>query len=114
MKNPFFTFFLKFNLNGEFGTKRYRAINPGHAHQKCHRKYPGARLIDCLRQGVLDGEHAVTHYPPPSTIAVIPGPEITAEQTTFGFAEQLSFKPQETSWRQDVPVSQSKSSSNQP
>ena len=109
MKNPFFTYYVEFGLNGKSRIKPYRAINPGHAYQKCHREYPGTRLIDCLRQGVHNGEHVVTHYPPPSTVAFVPGPEITAEQTTFDFADQLSFKPKETGWSWDTLAASSES-----
>jgi hypothetical protein len=33
------------------------------------------------------------------------GAKIVWEQTSFGFANQLSFKPKESSWRWDAPAS---------
>jgi len=103
VKNPFLTYHVVFGLNGGTRDRPFRAIDPGHAYAKCIRQYPSARLIDCYWQSENPKEPAISHYPPPSVVAITPEPEIIAEQTTFGFADQLSFKQKETSWRQDVP-----------
>jgi hypothetical protein len=109
------TYCVRFCLNGKTKpqTKRYRAHTLGEAFQKCHREFPGARLIEGWRQGERNGERAITHYEAPSSVAVIPGPKNTAEQTAFRVADQLSFKPRESSWRWGAPASQSKPSSTQ-
>jgi hypothetical protein len=89
------TYYIQFCLNGETETqtKRYRACSPGEAFQKCHRRFPGSQLIQGWRQSERNGEHAITHYVAPSTISIAAGPKIVWEQTSFGFANQLSFKP---------------------
>jgi len=89
------TYYIQFCLNGETETqtKRYRACSPGEAFQKCHRRFPGSQLIQGWRQGERNGEHAITYYEAPSTISIAAGPKIVWEQTSFGFANQLSFKP---------------------
>jgi len=96
----FHTYHIKFCQNGkaEPQTKCYRATNSGQAFQKCRREFPDARLIQGWWQSERNGEYAIT-CEAPSTIAVVPGPKITAEQTLFGFAHQISLKPRETSWR---------------
>jgi len=98
------TYYIQFCLNGETETqtKRYRACSPGEAFQKCHRRFPGSQLIQGWRQGERNGEHAITYYEAPSTISIAAGPKIVWEQTSFGFANQLSFKPKESSWRWDA------------
>jgi hypothetical protein len=102
------TYYIKFRRNGkaELQTKRYRASCPGHAFAKCCHEFPGVQLIRRWRQSERNGEYAITYYDAPSTVAVIPGPEITAKQTLFGFAHQISLKPRETSWHWDAPASQ--------
>jgi len=76
---------------------RRNLIEPqGYAHPACAQVEPGASRY----------QDAITYYEAPSTIAIAPGPKITAEQTLFGFAHQISLKPRETSWRWDAPASQ--------
>jgi len=101
------TYYIKSRRNGkpELQTKRYEAANPGHAFQKCHRKFPDAQLIQGWRQSERNGEHAITYYEAPSTISIAAGPKIVWEQIAFGFANRLSFKPKESSWRWDAPAS---------
>jgi hypothetical protein len=97
----YLTYYIEFRRNGkaELQTKRYEAANPGHAFQKCHREFPGAQLIQGWRQSERNGEHAVTTYEAPSTVTIVPEPTVKWEQLLFGFANQLSFKPKESSWR---------------
>jgi hypothetical protein len=96
---------IKFRRNerAESQTKRYRAANPGHAFQKCHREFPRAQLLQGWRQNGCNGEHAVTNYEAPSTVTIAPGPKAKWEQLLFSFAYQISLKPRETSWHWDAP-----------
>ena len=103
----YYTYYVRFCFNGETKpqTKRYRAHGPGEAFQKCHREFRDARLIEGWRQSERNGEHAITYYEAPSTISIAAGLEIVWEQTSFGFANQLFFKPKESNWRWDAPAS---------
>jgi hypothetical protein len=103
--NAFFTCYIEYRLNGVTRIKQYRARDPGEAFHKCHRRFPDAELLGGWRLSERNGERAITYYEAPSTISITATPEIVWEQTAFGFADQLSFKPKESSRHWDVPAS---------
>jgi hypothetical protein len=89
------SYYIKFRRNGkpESQTKRYQAANPGHAFQKCHREFPGAKLIQGWRQSDCRDEYAVTTYEPPSTVRIVAGPRAKEEQVLFGCVNEISLSP---------------------
>jgi hypothetical protein len=103
---PFLTFRVKYLRRDRIErVKCYHATNPGSAYDKCNREYPSAQLLDCWRQSEGNGEKAVTHYPPPSTIRLPAEPPPNEKQELFGFVDaSISFKPPQTDWNGGDPM----------
>ena len=96
----FHSYHIPFIRSGETQTRvrQFKATNPGSAYAKCDKKFPGCALLEAWREGRLitgGGELCRLTYAPPSTIRIIAEPEPKAEQTHFGFFEQISFNRKE-------------------
>jgi hypothetical protein len=76
--------------------RSFKGIIPGEAFWKCKKKFPDCQLLEGWREEKLPGggDFRIS-YAPPSTIRIIAEPEPKAEQTHFGFFEQISFDREE-------------------
>jgi hypothetical protein len=106
---PLFTFHVEYRRKDQIErVKCYFTTNPGSAYWKCHKEYPSAELVDCWRQSEGNGNRAVTHYPPPSTVRLPIEPPPNEKQSLFSFVDEaISFKPKQPGWSEGAPNGQS-------
>jgi hypothetical protein len=85
---------IRFTRRGETRVRQFRAADPGHAFEKCRKKFPDCIFLKGWREGELikkGGNCCRISYAPPSTARIVAEPAPQEEQTVFCFLEEISL-----------------------